>query len=168
MITLGIGDIAATCNRGETLITHGLGSCIAVILLDPATRTVGMDHIALPDSALFAKGRTFREGYFADTGIPILLRHMQQAGSCCMPRQYLVRLVGGASVLDPNRQFNIGERNLEAIMHLLRHYNIGVLPGAGRSTLRQETGGHICRTVRVEVDSGNVTIHSPGKQVCVL
>ena len=37
MIVLGVGDYGSTRQAGEAIKTIGLGSCIAVIMLDPAT-----------------------------------------------------------------------------------------------------------------------------------
>ena len=51
-IVLGIGGIGATNTKGSSLKTYALGSCIAVVILDPQTRTVGMVHVALPDSSI--------------------------------------------------------------------------------------------------------------------
>lgn len=49
---IGIGELAASNEPGAVIKTFALGSCVAITLLDPPTRTVGMAHVALPDSRI--------------------------------------------------------------------------------------------------------------------
>ena len=73
--TLGIGEFDASNNPGVNLKTYALGSCVGVVLLHLPTRTAGLIHIALPDSSIAAgKAYSDRPGYFADLGIPALLK----------------------------------------------------------------------------------------------
>ena len=151
-LLLGGGELGATSHPGG-IRTLALGSCVAVILLDPKTGCVGMDHVALPDSKVSPDKRKTRPGYFADTGIPELIESMKGAGAA--PGQYRVKLVGGAAVMDPNSTFNIGKRNVLAIKKVLWRFGMGALA--------EDVGGQISRTVRVEAGAGAVTISSPGR-----
>ncbi len=153
---IGVGELAATRTPGEAVRTLALGSCVAVILLDAKTRTVGMAHIALPESAVSPARARERPGHFADTGVPALIDAMKHAGAQAQARSYIVKLVGGASVADPNRTFNIGKRNLLAIRKVLWQYGMGAIA--------EDVGGSISRSVTVDTTTGRVHLSSPGRE----
>jgi chemotaxis protein CheD len=154
-LVLGVGDLGACNSQDSEIKTYALGSCVAVILLDPATRTVGMVHVALPESKINPAKVKERPGYFADTGIPKLLQEMVKLG--CQPRGkgLIVKLAGGAAIMDHNDTFNIGKRNLLAIKKILWSYSMGP-----RS---EDVGGTFSRTVSVSVKTGEVILSSPGR-----
>ena len=154
-IVLGIGDLGVAGTPGTTIKTYALGSCVAIILLDPKTRCVGMAHIALRDSTINPEMRRKRIGYFADSAIPALLEAMVKAGTHPAARGVMVKLVGGASIMDNNQTFNIGKRNLLAIKKILWTRGMGALA--------EDTGGNFSRTVAVPVDTGEVIISCPGR-----
>ncbi len=154
---LGIGDYGASGAQGGIIKTMALGSCVAVIMLDPETKTVGMVHIALPDSSLNKEKREQRPGYFADTGIPALFKNMKDVGAGKDIRKYYVKIIGGANVLKASSVsvFEIGKRNILAVKKILWKNGTGVVA--------EDTGGNISRTVSVYVKTGAVGIHCPGK-----
>lgn len=147
---VGIGEYEATNTPGEALKTFALGSCVAIIFLDPNTHTVSLAHIALPDSGIDKKRAEDMPAYFADTGIPALLKRMADLGSIPKGAGFIVKLVGGANVMDHQGQFNIGKRNLLAIKKFLWQLRMGAIV--------EDTGGSISRTVEVDVDTGTVRI----------
>ena len=154
-VLLGIGEYGASKTPGDEVKTLALGSCIAVILLDPRTRMVGMVHVALPDSKIATPGELARlPGRFADTGLQALIAHMKSLGMQSH-KGLIVKLVGGAMIMDPNNTFNIGKRNALAIKKYLWELGLGAR--------KEDIGGTISRTVSVFVDTGKVIIKSPGK-----
>lgn len=155
-IILGIGDLDATKTPGDSIKTLGLGSCVAVIILDPSTHCIAMDHVALPESSTSPERALQKPGHFADTGIPALLERMKIVGADPNPRNKIVKLVGGANVMDPKNTFNIGKRNVLAIKKVLWQLGMGAIA--------EDIGGSISRTVTVDVDSGRVRITSPAKE----
>lgn len=152
---IGIGDFAATNAPGESLRTLGLGSCIAIILLHPRTRTVGMIHAALPSSETNSHKAKTKPGAFVDTGIPALIREMQKTGCDGDIKSFKVKIAGGANVLDSRNVFNIGKNNLLAAKKLLW--------ALGTGAVSEDTGGAISRNVEVFVDTGKVLVSSPGR-----
>jgi len=154
-IILGVGDYDVTNTPGQQLKTLGLGSCVAVIILDPVSRCIAMDHVALPESKISPDRARQKPGYFADTGIPALLEAMKRTGAGKNHQKMIVKLVGGANVMDPNNTFNIGKRNVLAIKKILWKYGMG--------PLAEDVGGRISRTVTVDVDTGRVHVSSPGR-----
>lgn len=153
-IVLGIGGIGATNTKGATLKTYALGSCIAVVILDPQTRTVGMVHVALPDSAIKPEKVATLPGYFADTGIPALFEQMKRCGTKG-PQGLIVKLAGGAQIMDQNNTFNIGKRNALAAKKILWSF--------GLAAVAEDLGENYSRTVTLATDTGIMTLSSPGK-----
>lgn len=149
-INVGIGEFAVSKNPEEVIKTFGLGSCVAIIALDPKSRVVGLMHIALPDSSINPDKAKKLPGYFADTGIPHMISEMAKLGSNPKGVGLIIKLIGGAQVMDPNERFNIGKRNILTIKKILWSYHLAVVA--------EETGGHISRTVDVSVETGRVTI----------
>ena len=154
-ILLGVGDYGVTNKPGSALKTLALGSCVAVIIMDANTRTIGMDHIALPDSSINQERAKEKPGYFSDTGIVSLLRAMRGVGANVVGPGVIIKLVGGANVMDTNGTFNIGKRNVLAIKKNLWRFKLG--------PVAEDVGGKISRTVTVDVDTGRVIITSPGR-----
>lgn len=94
VVYVGIGEYAASNTPGEVIKTLGLGSCVAVILLAPKHKAVGLVHIALPDSSINKARAENKPGTFADTGIPLLLKEMKKFG-VSGSRELIVKLAGG-------------------------------------------------------------------------
>ena len=154
-IILGVGDYGASNRSGEDVKTFALGSCVSVVLLDPKTRTVGMVHVALPESTINKAKSLEKPGYFVDTGIPALLAAMAKFGCNPKGKGLVVKLCGGANVMDTNDTFQIGKRNALAIKKILWKYGMGAVA--------EDLGGNFSRTVSVSVDTGEIILSSPGR-----
>ncbi len=151
-ITVGIADCRVSNDPNHLLVTHGLGSCIAVAVYDPAAKVAGLLHFLLSDSKAAGENARWNPHKYADTGIPDLFHSAYARGA--VKGRMIVRLVGGAQVLDPNGVFNIGKKNHAACRRIL--WSAGVLIHA------EEVGGTISRTVRLEVASGRLLWSSGG------
>lgn len=154
-IILGVGELGASREAGTVIKTFALGSCIAVVFFSPVTRSAGMVHVALPESLINQEKARERPGYFADTGIPPLLRKMAALGNRPEGQGLTVKLIGGASIMDFNGVFNIGKRNLLAIKKILW--------GLGLGAIAEDVGGNYSRTVTVDVATGAVSVSCPGR-----
>jgi chemotaxis protein CheD len=154
-IILGIGELGSSRTPGDEVKTLGLGSCVAVIVLDPQTHAVGMVHVALPDSGMSTPDVVKAQpGRFADTAVQALLADMKKLGATQVPGM-IIKLVGGASVMDAHNTFNIGKRNILALKKSL--WNLGLGARA------EDVGKNISRSVSVSVDTGRVIVRSPGR-----
>jgi chemotaxis protein CheD len=152
-LVVGIGDCKVASDASTELVTYALGSCIAVVIWDPATHVGGMLHFMLPDSAVDRQNHGKDHPYrYADTGTPLLFRESYQRGAD--KRRLLVRLAGGAAVVDDNGVFSIGKRNYAAVRKIL--WKAGVMVHG------EEVGGAVSRTVRMEVATGRMMVRSPG------
>ena len=154
-IILGVGDFGASNSPDDVIKTFALGSCVSVIFLDPKTRSIGMAHVALPDSSINKAKATEKPGYFADTAIPALLAQMAQLGCDKRGKGIIVKLCGGANVMDTNDTFQIGKRNALSIKKILWSYGMGAIA--------EDLGGNYSRTVSISISAGQVTLSSPGK-----
>jgi chemotaxis protein CheD len=151
-IVIGIGELRVANTPGSVLRTFALGSCIGLALVAPRLRAAGLLHIALPDSSINLKLALERPGYFVDTGIPILIKKMLDYG--CQYTDLIVKIAGGANIMDPQGTFRIGSRNTLAVKKHLWRYKLG--------SVAEDVGDSISRTMTVVVDTGRVIITSPG------
>lgn len=156
VIYVSVGEFSTSGASGEVVKTLALGSCVAVIVLDPKNRVVGLVHVALPDSSINKRRAQERPGMFADTGIAFLLGEMKRHGFDGKSK-LTVKLAGGANIMDPDSTFNIGKRNVLAVRKYLWRHRLGAIA--------EDVGGTISRTVAVDVNTGKVKISSPGRGV---
>ncbi len=144
---VGIGDIVVTSGDQE-IKTYALGSCVALVVWDQSLRAGGMIHIALPEGQINPEKARDKPGYFADTGLPVLFSELKQIGA--NRRTCWVKLIGGSSILDENKTFDIGRRNSLAVKKYL--WKIGL------ALTSEDIGGNISRTVALSVPTGTLTI----------
>ncbi len=147
-VVVDIADLAVTADPRARLVTHSLGSCIGVAIWDPKTRVGGMIHYMLPDSTISPDKAKANPAMFADRGIPMLFKSAYEMGA--VKKRLVVKVAGGASLLDDNGTFNIGKRNYAMLRKLF--WKNGILIQA------EDVGGSISRTMRLDVDSGLVTV----------
>jgi chemotaxis protein CheD len=147
-----MGELAVSDEAGHTLISLGLGSCIGLALLDRRGGKAGLAHIVLPTSAGHVPGKTAYK--FADHAIPALIGQLAEMGA---PRVRLhAMLVGGASMFGApgSGTLEVGSRNAAAVRELLAAQRIPVVAEA--------VGGSRGRTIRVDVQTGGVTVREAG------
>jgi chemotaxis protein CheD len=156
---VGIGEFAVSDRPQDLIVTHALGSCIAVCLWDPQARVAGLIHFLLPEARINPQRASNQPATFADTGIPLLFQAAYKLGA--VKSRLRVRLVGGAEIAGDTTgpgTFNIGRRNLLAAKNVL--WRNGVL------IEKEEVGGRIVRTVHMTVSDGRVQV-STGRDVVV-
>ena len=152
-IVVGIGEYAVADSADATIVTHALGSCIAVCVWDPDAGVGGLLHFLLPESKLNPERAKRQPGTFADTGIPLLFQTAYKHGAT--KARCRVRLLGGASVTVGGTT-DVGRRNLLAAKKML--WQNGVMVHG------EAVGGHAVRTVTFSVGDGRVLV-SCGREV---
>ena len=153
-VNVGIGEYCVSMNKEDLIKTYALGSCVAVIAYDRDSKTAGMMHIALPESSVNEERARTSPGYFADTGLPVFLKEMKWYSG--MQNRRWIKIVGGASIMDDSRRFDIGKRNVLAIKKCLWKNRFGII--------REEIGGKVSRTVSVSVETGELIVSSKGEK----
>ena len=135
--------------ENDTLVTVGLGSCVAIMLHDPEARVGGLAHVLLPSTALSRVNSN--PAKFPQTAIPRLIELMVADGA--KRQRITARLAGGASMfaaLATPGTIQMGERNLVAARQVLNSHGV---PLVGESV-----GGDFGRTVRLRVCDGRVEV----------
>lgn len=157
-LVVGIGELAVSDSPDDVIVTHALGSCIAVCVWDPQARVAGLLHFLLPEAKLNPDRARRQPATFADAGIPLLFQAAYARG--LDKKRCVVKLVGGADVagLQGVGALNVGKRNLLMARQILWHN--GVLVQA------ESTGGTIPRTVNLRASDGIVDVSS-GREMVV-
>lgn len=151
-VVVGVGDCQLSADPAAMLVTYALGSCIAVVIWDPAAQVGGLLHFMLPEAGQTRGGEAAAQPYrYADTGTPLLFRAAYRMGAD--KRRLVVRLAGGAAVVNDGGLFNIGKRNYAAVRRIL--WQAGVMIHG------EDVGGAVSRTVRMEVGTGKLTVRRP-------
>jgi chemotaxis protein CheD len=141
---IGVADCAASANPAESIVTYALGSCIAVAIYDPVVKVGGLLHYLLPDIEGDTVRRRSNPFLCANTGIPELVNRCLELGA--RKHRLSICAAGGASVLDKGGYFNVGHKNYLGLQK--------ALAGARLTTHAEAIGGHVSRSVRLEIGTG--------------
>jgi chemotaxis protein CheD len=152
-VVVGIADIVVSNNAGAVLATYSLGSCLGVVVYDPEVRVGGLLHAMLPNAAIDPVKASQKPGMFVDTGVPHLIRAMQQMRADT--RRIQTAVLGGAQIMDSSGFFNIGKRNYEALGCAFRDLGLRVH--------REDVGGFASRTVYLHVNNGKLRLKTSGQ-----
>jgi len=146
------GDVA--------LVTLGLGSCVAMMLYDPASHTGGLAHLLLPSPSL-ARDQS-NPGRFPETVLPLLLGRMAAAGA--ERERITARLVGGASMFasagGTPGPIAMGERNVVAARQVLAAAQVPVVA--------EDVLKNYGRSVYFFLDDGRVEVRTVARGTVVL
>ena len=92
---------------------------------------------------------------FADTGIPLLFKTCYKLGA--EKKRMVIKIAGGARIMDDMNYFRIGQKNLTALRRIFWKNN--VLIDA------EDTGENYNRTVRLEISTGRFLVKGLGGTV---
>jgi chemotaxis protein CheD len=145
-VVIGIGE-AAVAGADSLIVTHALGSCVAVCLWDPDARVGAMLHFLLPESRVNPERAKKQPGTFADTGIPRLIQDAAHRG--LSKKRCRAHLFGGAAV-GGHGGLDVGKRNVLAARRLLWQQGIFIHAEA--------LGGTEPRTVNFSVADGTFQV----------
>ncbi len=159
-LVVGIGELAVSQSSDDVIVTHALGSCIAVCLWDPAVRVGGLLHFLLPEARLNMDRARKQPATFADTGIALLFQTAYARGAD--KKRCRVRLIGGADVagLQGVAALNVGKRNILRAREIL--WQNGVIVSG------ESTGGTMPRTVALRASDGVVEVKCGREMVTLL
>ncbi|MBI5496345.1 MAG: chemotaxis protein CheD [Deltaproteobacteria bacterium] len=133
-------------SREPCSITTILGSCAAVCLFDPRTRTGGMNHFLLPRGG----ARQFEPARYGDVAVELLLRQVLAAGANAGALQ--AKLFGGAHVLstEPAKAEDLGTQNTDAARAELARLKVPVVA--------HDVGGRRGRKLVFSTDDGRAWV----------
>jgi chemotaxis protein CheD len=149
-IVVGISDFKVSNNTSDVLVTYALGSCVGVTIYDPVVKVGGLLHFMLPESSLDMRKADENPAMFADTGIPVLFRTCYELGA--KKKRMIVKVAGGASILDDANFFRIGQKNVTAMKKLFWKNNV-FIEG-------EDTGSNCNRTFSIHISTGKVFVRT--------
>lgn len=132
-------------NQKDVLTALGLGSCVAVGLIDKESSRCGLAHVMLPSE----DGKNSKK--HADVLIERLLDAMEKRGTD--PENLEAKIYGGASMF--NNSFDIGKENVESVKEELEEQDIPIV--------KEDTGGESGRAIWLSCRSGNVVVRKSFK-----
>lgn len=150
-VVVGVGEIGVLKEPG-TLVTHALGSCVAVSVHDPAGPLGVLLHVLLPDSSIDVARARREPAVFADSGVQMLLRTFLHHGGS--PGRAVVRMAGGAHIVK-GMSMHVGKRNVLAVRRCLWGSRVRIAS--------EDVGGTDSRTVQLDVGPGSFHIRIPGQ-----
>ena len=153
MHVVNVGDMKIG-RDGDLLVTHALGSCLGLMVFDPALRIGGLLHAMLPLSKINQQKAQANPFMFVDTGVPALFKALYELGG--QKKRMIVKAAGCGNPLGTNEMFKIGQRNYTVLKKLLWKNN--VLLGS------EDVGGNGSRTVRFDLSTGQIIISGKGKK----
>jgi chemotaxis protein CheD len=154
-LTVGVADMKVSKKPNDVIVTHALGSCIGIALYDPIVKVGGMLHFMLPSSKDNEQKAQANPYIYADTGIPLLFKKMYTLGA--QKNKIIVKVAGGAQILDDSNFFAIGKRNYLIMKKILwknqvliesedvgkNHYRTLFLDvGTGKTWIKTKNGEH--------------------------
>jgi chemotaxis protein CheD len=149
-IIVGISDLKISNNIDDVLVTYALGSCVGITVYDPMVKVGGLLHFMLPESSLDMRKAGENPAMFADTGIPLLFKTCYELGA--RKKRMIVKVAGGASILDDTNFFRIGQKNVTAMKKLFWKNNV-LIEG-------EDTGSNCNRTFSIHISTGKVFVRT--------
>jgi len=134
----------------EVLKAYGLGSCLAIVLYDPAARVGGLVHSLLPqrrsDDPLSLAPK------YVDAAIRLMVEELTRSGAAAERLQ--AKIAGGANMFETEfvtLMHSIGVRNARSARETLQELGI---PLVG-----EEVGGNRGRTVVFDLATGRLLVY---------
>lgn len=153
-INVGIAEIAISDADVTQLTAPNLGSCLGIACYDHKRRRGGMIHCLLPMSINDPEKAKANPCMYVDTGVALLLNEMLKFGTPV--GELKIYVAGGAQINDVQGVFNIGKKNYTVLRKILWKNNL-LISG-------EQVGGVICRTISLEVKTGDVWVRTGSEQ----
>lgn len=158
VIKVGIADMNVVMEP-DTITTIGLGSCVGIAIWDRISHIGGLVHIMLPDSTQVKSNSNLAK--FADTGIPELIKLMEQKGA--KRSNMVAKIAGGAQMFafqNKSELVGVGERNIKATKEALARLGISIIS--------EDVGANYGRTVVLNPANGNYEVKAVGKELKII
>lgn len=137
----------------NTRIRTVLGSCVAICFWHPIRREGGMCHYMLPQRNPNVPGPPGKlDGKYGTEAWDLFMKEF--AHNKTKPKDYIVKLFGGASMFTENEksyalsEFNMGQRNIDFAKKHVATFGLNVVS--------ENLGGNKSRRIHFDIWSGNV------------
>lgn len=148
---VAIGDICVVGSRRGRIVTHALGSCVAVTVFDPDMRIGGMLHFMLP-VPVESEGTLDRPWCSGSLGVPALFKTVYALGA--EKRRLIVCAAGAAELSAASGKLQIGQRNKTILRKLLWKNDV--------SLAAEDLGGGLARSMELDLTTGTVSVRIQG------
>ena len=155
-----IGKVVTSRILNEVLVVYGLGSCVAICVYDPKIHVAGILHALLPEPKRMNQTDMIPSKY-VNLGWSILLNEVLAQGA--HKHRLHIYLCGGAKVINSpgfEHLLSIGERNVTAAKK--------VINASGLIIKKKVIGGHVGRTIKLTVATGQLSVKSIGQSEQIL
>ncbi len=152
--TVGMSEMRLSNRHADILVTHSVGSCIALTLYDPVAIVGGMLHSMLPHASIDPARAAVNPEMFTDSGVAALVEGVVTLGA--QKNRLVAKAAGASKFLDEPDTFQIGERNYVALRKALW--------GHGISIVAEDTGGTLVRTLFLYMSTGRTMIRARGEE----
>ncbi len=153
--TVGISDMDFGTAADDVVVTHALGSCIGLAIVDIKAQVGGILHYMLPQSKIDKEKAMNRPLMFGDTAIPLFFKKAYELGAT--KENLRVVMAGGAHVIGEKGKFDIGARNITIARKLFWKNNVMIAA--------EHIGGTFPRTLYLEIGSGKAWFTSHGQKI---
>jgi chemotaxis protein CheD len=145
LLVAGIGEMVLSSSPDAHLVAYGLGSCIALAVWDPGSRSAGW-----PTSCCRTARQQRQPGQVHRHRPRHLLKALEAKGAVL--NRSVLKAAGAAAMLTVGGGLAIGKRNAESMQ--------AALTERGLSLTATALGGNAGRTVQLEVADGRFLIKS--------
>lgn len=153
-IPVRMGELAVATRPGEVLVASGVGSCVAIAVVDDIARVAAMAHVMLPEAPRVRRlgSRPTYAARYADTAVPALIEALERAGGSKVLAR--VHVIGGSQMFHGaiSDSMRISDRNVAAVCAALAANDLVI--GS------KELGGTAGRTLEVHVDPPQVIVRT--------
>ena len=147
-LVVGMGKYIISNKEDDIIRTFALASCVAVTVYSAEKKAAGMIHVVLP-SLLRSKDIVERPGYFAVTGVPLLINAICQKYSC-QKEELCIQMFGGADSINGQDVYKVGMKNIHAVK--LSLLNMGL------TIQKADLRGNESRSLEMNVKTGVVKV----------
>ena len=145
---VGIGGLEVVCAPDK--LRTVLGSCVGIVIFDPAAEVAGLAHSILP----VGHEEPAELGKFADQAVDNLLIRLTRAGANKANLQ--AKLIGGAAMFGNETSMQLGARNVDAASARLEAHEIPIVATA--------VGGTKGRKVLLDARTGEILVAAIGEE----
>lgn len=147
-LIVDIADMVTSDNKDDVLVTYSLGSCLGISIYDPVACVGGLMHCMLPLAKVDPVKAKDKPYMFVDSGMSTMLNRLFKMG--LTRKNAIIKVAGGARVIDKSDMFKIGERNFTIFRKIL--WKNGMMLKA------HDVGGGETRTVRLIMATGEFLV----------
>jgi len=143
-VTVNIGEYIVASSP-TILATWALGSCVSIILFDPFKKIGSLSHCMLPEPKSPSDNN---DPKYVCVAITNMLDELERVGSNISHLR--AAIIGGANIFKFAKSFDIGKRNVQKAIALLRANNIPIDV--------MDTGGSKGRNVVFLLSTGEIMV----------